>query len=82
MSTSYEEFVAAKSHAGADHGFDPVFMPDLFGFQRSLVEWAVRKGRAAILADCGLGKTPMQLAWLENWVPMFADALADDEGAA
>ena len=47
-------------------------MPEfLFDFQRSLVEWAVRKGRGAIFADCGLGKTPMQvaLAWLLRRAP-------------
>jgi hypothetical protein len=38
----------------------------LFDFQRSLVEWSIKKGRAAIFADCGLGKTPMQLVWAEN----------------
>lgn len=42
-------------------------MPNcLFDFQRSLVEWATRKGRAAIFADCGLGKTIQQLVWAEN----------------
>ncbi len=69
MSVSYYDFLASKMHEGADHGFDPVFMPEaLFPFQQSLVEWAVRKGRGAIFADCGLGKTPMQLAWAENVV--------------
>jgi hypothetical protein len=64
---SYEQFLDAKTHLGAEHGFDPRWMPDsLFPFQRALVEWACRKGRAAIFADCGLGKTPMQLAWAEN----------------
>jgi hypothetical protein len=38
----------------------------LFDFQAGLVEWAIRQGRAALFADCGLGKTPMQLAWAEN----------------
>jgi hypothetical protein len=48
-------------------GFEPERMPDfLFDFQRILVDWAIRKGRAAIFADCGLGKTPMQLVWAEN----------------
>jgi superfamily II DNA or RNA helicase len=37
--------------------------PQLFDFQQSLVNWAVLKGRAAIFADCGLGKTAMQLEW-------------------
>jgi hypothetical protein len=69
LMSDYADFLQRKLHEGADHGFDPVFMPDmLFPFQQSLVEWAVRKGRAAIFADCGLGKTPMQLAWAENVV--------------
>jgi hypothetical protein len=67
VSVSYEEFLERKLHTGADHGFDPVFMPDqLFDFQQALVQWAVRKGRAAIFADCGLGKTAMQLTWAQN----------------
>ncbi|HUT14742.1 MAG TPA: DNA methyltransferase [Anaerolineae bacterium] len=35
----------------------------LFPFQKDLVLWAIRKGRAAIFADTGLGKTLMQLEW-------------------
>lgn len=35
----------------------------LFPFQRAIVEWALDRGRAAIFADCGLGKTAMQLEW-------------------
>ena len=37
--------------------------PKLYPFQRDIVRWALAKGRAAIFADCGLGKTPMQLEW-------------------
>ena len=37
--------------------------PALFPFQRDLVAWAVRKGRAALFADTGLGKTRMQVEW-------------------
>jgi hypothetical protein len=40
----------------------------LFDFQGALVEWSIRKGKGAIFADCGLGKTPMQLVWAENIV--------------
>jgi len=66
---NYEDFLKNKTHIGESSGFDPVYMPDfLFPFQRSLTEWAVRKGRAAIFADCGLGKTPMQLVWAQNVV--------------
>ncbi len=65
----YSAFLEAKAQADHDSGFEPTFIPDwLFDFQASLVEWAVRKGRAAIFADCGLGKTPMQLVWAENVV--------------
>ena len=64
---SYEEFLATKTQLGGDHGFEPLWMPEfLFDFQQSLIEWSLRKGRAAIFADCGLGKTPMQLVWAAN----------------
>lgn len=64
---SYAEFLERRRQLGDRHGFDPLWMPDwLFGFQRDLVAWAVCKGRAAIFADCGLGKTPMQLVWAAN----------------
>jgi hypothetical protein len=64
---TYAEFLDRRTQLGTFDGFDPSYMPDyLFGFQTELVEWAVRKGRAAIFADCGLGKTPMQLVWAEN----------------
>ena len=65
----YQEFIFNKSQLDGDHGFEPTILPDyLFPFQRALVEWAVRKGRAAIFADCGLGKTLMEMVWAENVV--------------
>lgn len=65
--TSYIDFLASKQQVDGDHGFDPSFLPDwLFDYQAALVRWACRKGRAAIFADCGMGKTPMQLVWGEN----------------
>lgn len=69
MSERYEVFLERKSQIGNNAGFEPVWMPDfLFGFQAALDEWAIRRGRAAIFAGCGLGKTPMQLVWAENVV--------------
>lgn len=69
MPSQYSKFISSKSKAINGNGFDTLFMPDIFyPFQSSLVEWAVRKGRAAILADCGLGKTGMQLGWAQNVV--------------
>lgn len=50
-------------------GFKPTYFPKgLFDFQEYLVDWSVRKGRCAIFADCGLGKTVIQLAWAQNVV--------------
>jgi len=64
---NYQEYLIKKSQLGGDHGFRPNFIPDyLFDFQKFLVEWSIRKGRGAIFADCGMGKTPMQLVWAEN----------------
>lgn len=65
----YAAFVLAKSQIEVNDGFEPTFLPEfLFPFQRALVEWAVRKGRAALYEDCGLGKTAQQLVWAENVV--------------
>lgn len=67
--SGYFQFLESKAQLSGNHGFSPVFMPDfLFDFQKYLVEWSVEKGKAAIFADCGLGKTPMQLVWAENVV--------------
>lgn len=65
----YLAFLERKSQLGADSGFEPLWLPEfLFDFQKALVEWAIRRGRSAIFADCGLGKTAMLLVWAENVV--------------
>ena len=65
--SSYADFLAAKAQLANSGGFEPVNLPDhLFDFQRATVEWAVRQGRGAIFADCGMGKTPMELAWADQ----------------
>ena len=65
----YAAFLDRKAQLGGEHGFEPISLPPwLFDFQASLVEWALRKGRAAIFADCGLGKTAMELVWADNVV--------------
>jgi hypothetical protein len=67
--TDYESFLDNKRQAAGNHGFEPIVMPPwLFDFQTELVRWATVKGKAAIFADCGLGKTPMQLVWAQNIV--------------
>lgn len=66
---SYQQFLHAKVHEGAEHGFTPTFMPpQLFDFQQAMVEYAVAKGRAALFEDCGLGKTVQFLTWAQNVV--------------
>lgn len=65
----YQDFLSQKTHLSGDYGFKPVFLPDiLFPFQQHLVDWALLKGRAAIFADCGLGKSLMSLVWCRNVV--------------
>lgn len=67
--TEYNTFLEKKVQGGHMDGFKPTFMPSyLFDFQSDLVEWSLHKGKAAIFADCGLGKTPMQLVWGQNVV--------------
>lgn len=63
----YEDFLLSKTQSASVSGFKPLWMPDfLFDFQKSLTEWGIYKGRGAEFADCGLGKTPMQLVWAQN----------------
>ena len=68
MST-YNEYLNKKAQIGDMSGFEPVFIPERsFDFQASLLEWAVRKGRGAVFADCGLGKSLIELAYGQNVV--------------
>lgn len=64
----YEDFVKAKLRRHQPCGFDPVrpLNQKLFPWQREIVQWCLRIGRGAIFAECGLGKTPMQLEWASN----------------
>jgi hypothetical protein len=63
----YRSFVIAKSQIGGEHGFARTYRnPHEFDFQSHLIDWACRQGRSAVFADCGLGKTLMQLVWAEN----------------
>jgi hypothetical protein len=58
----YAEFLQQKHIITIDSGFEPSNINNmLFGFQKDIDRWACKKGKAAIFADCGLGKTPMQL---------------------
>ena len=64
---NYQEFLKEKTHLGNNYGFDFIYMSDfLFDFQRYIVEYAVKKGRCAIFADTGLGKTAISLTIAQN----------------
>src|SRR5262249_54119670 len=63
---SYEAFLQSKKAAFSTSGIEieiAEIHEKLFPWQREIVQWALRKGRAAIFADCGLGKTFLQLEW-------------------
>ncbi len=64
---NYEDFVAKKRRSEVATGHKPGDLNEyLFDFQHAIVSWAVRRGRAAIFADTGLGKTLMQLSWADE----------------
>lgn len=64
MKTSYTDFLKSKAMIVQDIGKEPsTIHPALFEFQAAIVRWSVKRGRAAIFADVGLGKTIMQLEW-------------------
>jgi len=66
---TYDQFLASKQHTPSMAGFAPLWVPDeMFGYQRHLTEWNIRKGRSATFADCGLGKTIMNLTFAQNVV--------------
>jgi hypothetical protein len=65
--TGYADFLARKAQLANAGGFPPDHLPPhLYPFQEALTDWAVRQGRGALFADCGMGKTPMALAWAEQ----------------
>lgn len=66
LDPEYAELIDRKRIRHTPTGFDwpaEELSPALFDWQRRVVSWALKRGRAAIFADCGLGKTPMQLEW-------------------
>ena len=66
---TYEAFLKGKGVAAEESGFEVGHEEDnpaLFGWQNDVVRWALKKGRAAIFSDCGLGKTACQLQWAQK----------------
>jgi len=64
---NYLRFLEGKRHSIGEFGFDANYIPDIaFDFQKHIIERAVKKGRIAIFADTGLGKTLIQLSIAKN----------------
>jgi len=62
----YNEFLESKTTLNNQYGIDidiAAINTKLFPFQKDIVQWALKLGKSAIFAACGLGKTPMQLEW-------------------
>lgn len=63
----YQEFINNKSFKPVSSGFEPGLLPyPLFDYQDAIVRWACKRGKAAVFADTGLGKTIMQLSWADK----------------
>lgn len=66
---SYQDFLEKKNYLSESSGITvkkDELNPMLYDFQKDIVRWALAKGKSAIFADCGLGKTPMQLEWADQ----------------
>jgi len=62
----YIDFLKSKQIQIHNSGFDidvSELNTMLFDWQKDVVKWALRKGKACLFEDCGLGKTPQQLEW-------------------
>ena len=78
MSDEYQKFLESKRDVVDPVGFavdDCDLNQSLFPWQRRIVQWALRRGRAALFEDCGLGKTAQQLEWARKVVERTGKAV-------
>ncbi len=69
MRPEFAAFLQSKAQDRTFEGFEPLFMPScLMDFQSAIVDWNIRKGKSATFADCGMGKTLIELVQAENVV--------------
>lgn len=65
----YQKFLESKRHSLGEFGFEPNYYPSFaFDFQKEIIKKAVLKGRMAVFADTGLGKTLIQISIAKNIV--------------
>lgn len=63
---TYDEFLSSKEYRMEPTGFETNELNgNLFDYQRAIVKWALRIGKAALFEDTGLGKTIQQLSWAD-----------------
>jgi replicative superfamily II helicase len=66
---SYINFINSKKHLLGEFGFEANYIPSMaFDFQEFIIKKAITKGRMAVFADTGLGKTLIQLSLAQNIV--------------
>lgn len=96
MNTAYSSFIRTKLSTQPPTGLSavPALHPSLFPFQRDAVSWSLRRGRACLFEDTGLGKTRQQVAWVDALTitgsadrtiilaPLAVAAQTADEGAS
>jgi len=64
---NYQEFLSNKKYKADSFGFKPNYVPDIaFDYQKHIIEKSIIKGREAIFADTGLGKTLIQISLAKN----------------
>lgn len=69
MIDDYQEFLSSKAPMVEASGIEPKPVnPILFDWQADVVRWALKRGRAALFEDCGLGKTFQQVEWARQIV--------------
>ena len=67
MEIEYKRFLEQKLILEKKAGFECQKLPEeLFDFQKAITRWAVKRGKSAVFADTGLGKTMIQTAWAEQ----------------
>jgi DNA modification methylase len=67
MTNEYETFLESKRINTISSGFDiETVNPLMFDFQRDITKWSLKKGKSAVFAGTGLGKTIMQLEWAKH----------------
>lgn len=69
QNVNYEQFLTGKLVAAQPVGFEVALdelNPMLFDWQRVVVQWALKRGCAALFESCGLGKTAQQLEWAKH----------------